>query len=242
MIIVDPHWEKRNLGVDCYEILVEENDTLEDFKYNFEQISVRQYMVIKVPVARFDVMQELTNRGFVFIEGSVSLEHCLDDLKLNNLQKRINKSIAYNLMNDSDHKYVYSQIFEGIFNTDRINLDPFFTTQQAANRYVNWIGDEIKKGACLYNVVYDNQNIGFFILKEIGDGVYYPFLASLFNNHKYSSLGLFVILKILECCLNNKAKLIKTSVSTNNLPALKIHSSLGFQIENITYTYIKHND
>lgn len=54
-------------------------------------------------------------------------------------------------------------------------MDPFFSKEQARNRYINWVMGEAKRGTELLKYVYKGKNIGFFGLREQRDGEFTSF-------------------------------------------------------------------
>ena len=148
--------------------------------------------------------------------------------------------MSYEIATEDDIVFLENELRNGLFETDRIYLDPFFTNDQASNRYINWIKYELSIGTNLYIIKYKDNKIGFFTLKEIGECVYYPLLAGLFNKYKKSGLGFSIIYCPIKETIKRNGKKISTNVSSNNQSAAKIHILLGFQIEKMCYTLIKH--
>lgn len=241
MKIVDAHWEKRNLGVNCHEILVEEKDTFSSFMENEQLLKTTEYLVLKVPVNRFDICAKLPALGFAFVEGSINFELQLKNAVLSPLQERMNKTITYAKMDISDIDYLYNEIRSGIFKTDRILMDLYFTPENAANRYVNWIADELLRDTQVYKIEYKNETIGFFTFKTVAKGIYFPFLAGMYQKFSTSGLGFTTLRKPIDEALKRGGKLIRTYVSTNNLPVVRLHNQQGFNIKKIDYVFVKHN-
>ena len=138
MKVIDAIWEKRNLGVDCREIKIEKDDTIEEIKRELPQ-NESQYTVVKVPSGKFDVMFLLQEMGYTYVESSINLTHDLKDIKLNPIQQRIMDSLSYSMMGKEDIEELFCEIKKGVFSTDRIYIDPHFNHEQATNRYINWI-------------------------------------------------------------------------------------------------------
>ena len=239
MKIIDAFWEQRNLGISCTEVTADEGDTVAGIVEAFSALTA-QYQVIKLPVARYDLMKEVEKAGFSFIEGSMNVIHHLKNIELTGIQKRLNDSISYKEMDQEDILQLYTELQKGVFITDRIYLDTFFSKDKAAQRYVYWLGDEVSRGAQLYKVIYSNYTIGFFIFKETGNGGCYPFLAGLYESAKTPGFGSLLLHKIIEETLQRSLRYISSYISTNNLPVVKVHVAEGFTISNISYVYIKH--
>lgn len=239
MKIVDAFWEKRNLGVTCVEVTIEESDTVAEVDAVLSALD-SQYQVIKIPVGHYDLMATVEKAGFSFIEGSMNVVHHLKNIELQGIQKRLNDSMSYEEMQQEDIVRLYAEIEKGVFVTDRIYLDPAFTKAQAAHRYFNWLSDEVKRGAQLYKVLYKGAPVGFFIFKETTAGGCYPFLSGLYDSVTTPGLGNVVLHKIIEEASRRGMKFISSYISTNNMPVIKVHISEGFTIAQVNYVYIKH--
>jgi len=240
MQVIDALWETRNLGVSCCEISVNHTDStsaLEDVLYSLNA----EYQVVKIPVARYDLIKVLNKANFNFIESSINVTHNLHNIYYDVIKKRMNDSIKSEKMTAHDTEHLNAELKSGIFITDRIYLDTTFTKDMAAQRYIYWIQDECNRGANLYKLVYKGNAVGFFIFKEIGNGGCYPFLSGLYTSFKLPGLGNILLHKIIEEARGRNLKYISSYISTNNIPVIKIHIAEGFSIANINYVYIKHN-
>jgi L-amino acid N-acyltransferase YncA len=237
--IVDAFWEQRNLGVTCTELLLDDGDTVAAVEAALGALT-GQYQVAKVPVARYDLMTAVENKGFSFIEGSMNVVHNLKNIALTGLQKRLNDAVISKEMDEADVGQLYAELKKGVFTTDRVYLDKAFTNEQAAQRYVYWLEDEHARGAQLYKLLYKDQAVGFYIFKETADGGCYPFLSGLYGASTKPGLGNILLHKIIEEAARRGLKSISSYISSNNLPMVKVHISEGFTIANIHYVYIKH--
>ncbi|MDR2650723.1 MAG: hypothetical protein LBC68_00180 [Prevotellaceae bacterium] len=240
MKIIDTYWEKRNLGLDCKEIIFEDSDDIQTIESLQEIFENTGYIVAKLPVARYDLYEKLAEWGFVYIESSINFQINLKNAVLTPLQERLNKSITYAKMGDDDIKVLFEELDKGLFSTDRIYIDYHFSKNQAATRYKNWISDELTRGSEVYKIIYKQAAIGFFTFKEISHDVCYPFLAGLYNTCNNSGLGFTVIRKPIEEALNRGSNYISTYVSTNNLPIARVHFQQGFILHDIKNIFVKH--
>lgn len=236
--VINAVWEKRNLGVDCHEIKIEISDTIDYIKNELPK-NETQYTVVKVPSNRCDLNFLLQELGYKYIESSIHLTHDLKNINLNPIQQRILNSIGYETMDKFDIDKLFCEIEKGIFTTDRIYVDPYFTHEQAANRYVNWISDELDKGCEIFKLTYKNDSIGFFTFKNIGNSTCYPFLSGMYKDYLNSGLGASLAMKYL---LEAKKiyRSISTFISSNNASNLHIHTLIGFVIKDINCIYVKH--
>jgi hypothetical protein len=240
MKIVNAIWERRNLGVTCVEVALEPTDTVRDVKKALAPLEP-QYLVVKVPAGRTHLMLGLSEMGCSFIEAAIHVTRKVDDLELSGIQKRLADSVSYAPMQEGDLQVLWAEIRNGMYDTDRVSLDPHFTREQASNRYIFWIQDEMERGTDVYKLMYKDQSIGYFTMKDLGDGVYYPFLAGMYRSHKNSGLGFNIAYKPLCEIAARGGTSVSTYISTNNDSAVRLHASLGFRFDEITYVYTRHN-
>lgn len=240
MKIIDAIWEKRNLGVSTAEIEIEECDSLEDIKEKINGVN-SQYVVAKVPSGKLDIMFWLEQQGFNFVECSIHVTHSLQNMELSPIQKRIEASVTHEKMAEEDLEQLFYEVRKGLFSTDRVSLDKTFTKEQATNRYVGWINDEISRGCEMFKLIYKDKNIGFFAFKEVEEGVFYPFLAGMYEEYQKTGLGAIFNYKPMKEAKSRNGKKISTYISTNNSNTVRMHVLNGFEFGDIKYIYVKHN-
>ena len=241
MKIVDAVWEKRNLGVDCNECRVDYSDSLQDIKTAIEQIKNTEYAVARIPSNRIDAVQAFQSEGFQFIEAAITLENDLKKIVVPKRLQLLAKSISWEIMNEADLDNLYSEIRGNIFKTDRIILDPYFTKEQAANRYVNWTKDLVSQGNVPYKIMYNNDVVGFVLNKEIKQGVYDGLLAGTYAAFEGTGMGVCIQYAGIKSAMEKDATKYIGHVSANNPAVLKSLEAIGFEIKLIEYIFIKHN-
>ena len=241
MRIIDAVWEKRNLGVECKECVVEHGDTAPEVSKVIFEVEGTEYLVARIPSDRIDLVMLFEKNGYNFIEAAVKLDINLKKMLIPDRVSRLADKIKWQVMNQSDIDNLYSEIDNNIFKTDRIILDPYFTPKQAADRYKYWTMDLIKQGNLPYKVLYDGEVIGFFLNKEISPGIYDGLLAGVYGKYEGSGMGVCIQYAGLEFAKNKNAKKYIGHVSANNPAVLKSLEILGFNIKLIEYVLIKHN-
>lgn len=240
MKIIDAFWEKRNLGVSTTEVTIEKDDSIEEIVSNLKKID-SEYVVVKCHTADVDLNFELAKLGFTFVETLINVTHNLKNVQLDMIQQRIADSVSYQEMDAVDLEQLFSELNKGLFYTDRVYLDSHFPKESAANRYKLWLQDELNRGSQIYKLTYKDKSIGFFIFKDLGDGVAYPFLAGIYPEFQKFSFGSMFIYKPIEEAVKRKFKMISTYVSSNNFNAVNSHVKMGFNIRNMQYVFVKHN-
>lgn len=239
MRVIDAVWEQRNLGVDCAEVILDQGDDVEQLLTNLVDIET-EYTVIKVPVARPDLLMALPKAGYFFIEAITACHHLGVLPPLSPIQNRLMGQLQYAPMVDADVFELYKEIRGGMLKEDRISLDPYFTQDLANNRYIGWINDEIERGSILYKLVFRDQNVGFFNMRNTGNNICNATIGGIYPN--FQKIGLGVGLNYFEIFegIRQGARKICTSFSTNNRGAYAIHLSLGYILDTQYYVFIKH--
>jgi len=241
MRIIDAFWEKRNLGVETKEIILDNNDLLQDLENILNPLSFeRRYIVAKVPVGRPDFIKFLTDKGFCFIESLFEVTLRIEEFELPKAIKRFDDMLMYRkLATNDDFERLGREIKRGVFTTDRIALDPNFGIDIAAIRYVNWIMDEVQNGTEVYEILYKENPIGFFTLKNLSDGKYDNFLAGMYRGRQNNGLGFSMLSKPIIELKKRKAKFYVSHVSSNNLAIMRLDFSFGFSPTNVVYVMTK---
>jgi hypothetical protein len=237
MVVIDAVWEKRNLGLNTIEIVIEPTDTLKDFNLHHYNAD---YEVIKIPIELKDWVFGLQNLGYTFVEVLNNCKFSGNPPILNKIENRMLSNISCSIMDSTEIQLLKKNIFDGMFNTDRISMDPFFGLNIAANRYWGWINDEMNNGAQLFNLKFKNHPAGFFILKKIQNNIFSN-LAGIYNHCQNKGLGLFLNYSEILEGWKMGGEILYTAYSSNNLGADKIHNALRFTIYKQFYVFIKHN-
>ena len=235
MKVIDAFWEERNLGVTCYEIQMELSDKLEAVVKELDSFTERQYMVVKIPSSRYDLLPVFQSRGYYFIETQIRLETIIGpNYQFPNISPALKKlcdRCAVKEMNDTDIEHLYQEIKNGMFDTDRVYIDPFFTPEQAANRYIGWTRDLIAKGDTQYKTIFNGTTFGFF------NGA----LGGVYNEYKGSGMGFCFRYALAQFDQLQGIKKRCVRVSANNPDIFKLHTYFGARIKGFEYVYCKHN-
>jgi len=243
MKIIDAFWEQRNLGVKAFEIVITSENSFEDFVAVEKEILAKnaEYIVVKIPVNLSEYIWGLSNIGYTFIETAFFISLHKDKYIVPAFVARLDRSVDAKLVNKADAvEKVLVRIKDNVFNTDRISMDPYFTDEQGANRYLCWSRDMINNGAELYNVAIKDKDIGFFIVKRIDKKTAYAVLTGLYPEYRRTGLGVLLLKKCLDTIWDLGFIKIETSVASNNLDIIKIDQAFGFGIDNVDYVYVKH--
>lgn len=238
MKVIDAYWEKRNMGIETVEIEIEREDSVEECRKKLADIKAL-YQVVKVPTGMIEMHHMLEDEKFRYMETIVNLRN---DLKINNMtptQCRLLENSGYVKMNEQDIMELFDEIKKGIFTTDRVYLDPLFSREQAQQRYIGWIRDELDRGAELYKAIFRSEAIGFILKRREGNNAII-ILDGMYNKYLDQGIGMFIYFITLKIGKDEGIKYYDTTVSTNNVAALRANIAVGFNIINAKYVFIKH--
>lgn len=245
MKIVDAFWEKRNLGVTCYELQMELADDIQEVAEKIDNLTERQYMVAKIPSSRYDLVRLFQDRGYSFSETAIELEYNYKKLGYSppdiprGLQKICDRC-SWSEMDEADLIQLSDEIKKNMFHTDRIFIDPEFTREQAAQRYDLWAKDIIRQGHIPYKVRIDDKVIGFFLDQKISPKVYHGILGGIYTEYEDTGMGYVFEYAEFMSKLEWGAEKFVASVSGNNPKVLKLYMPFGAEIKRLIYVFIKH--
>ena len=234
MRVVNAIWEKENIGVDCTEILITHEDTIENLSA-LKEINT-DYIVIKLDIANSKLIQPVQALGFKVIEVQHVGFHDNNIPKLPSITSRLATQFTYEIASDEDTELIIQKISDGMFTADRIATDNRFSIAISANRYSRWASHLFKNNAKPYMIKYKNRNIGFFIHQN--DGAFNKgLLGGLFEGQNIPSAGIFLnYLQIVKTFDENK-KGVWMSFSSNNHSLYSINSLLQCSFENSYYVF-----
>ncbi len=240
MKIIDAFWEKRNLGIDTMEFEIESGDTLENIQQTISA-NEKQYNVVKVESGNFNIKNTLYKMGYIQAESMFKLVYNSKISSVTPAVKNIADRITYEPMNDDDIEKMFREIERGMFTTDRIALDPHFSVKIANKRYINWIKDEIEKGACLLKGIYENDVFSFSIYKKLKNNTTFAFLGGTYLDYQSFGLAIPATYKNTRTIASLERGKLISYVSSNNYNSLVCDIAAGYIIKGVADVYIKHN-
>jgi hypothetical protein len=238
MKILDAHWEKRNIGVSCHEVIIEPSDTIKDLT-KLDSLQ-SDYQVIKLPVQKYDLNVFVQQHGFRFIELNFV---CIHDLLVPQLSKPLERMATCFKVLEADEGHlstINGCIASEMFLTDRVAIDPKFGPKLAARRYLGWLEDLLKSGAKVFVMKYKVDTVGFFVMR-CSDTICDAVLGGIFPS--MASGGFGVMLNYLEIitAANLGCKELHGRFSSNNAAIFAINRTLGYKIRPEHYVFIKHS-
>jgi hypothetical protein len=239
MKIINAVWEKRNINLETLEIEVDQSDTWEDLKSAIENLHY-EYLVVKIPPTRTDLMFRVNILGLVFVELTTKAHFSGTQPELGSLQKRVLNALEWGEITPENKEKLFAEISLGLFKTDRVATDPSLGLAKSSARYLGWIDDELNSGAVVYEVTKNKELIGFFLMRKIDSRSSDAILAGLLE--KYQNSGLGFVLNYLEIEQSKKigSTFLHSTFSSNNRGATAVHMSMGYIVDHQHYVYVKH--
>lgn len=244
MKIIDAFWEKRNLNVDVTEVELDKRDIL-DTHLTLSKIaelrSPGRVIYTKIPVGNLNLLHALEDMGFRFLECQIKVSRSLNDYEPPAQMKKTLKNAGVEIVekNERQLRVLLGRITPGMFNTDRICLDPLWGDARedlSAIRYKNWISDIFfNQETVIYYANFFDINLGFGIAKkDQRENSVSLLLGGVFEkgSNPFSSISFMNAPLVL---FKDKISRIKTSVSSNNLPVCKLYDMFCYQIEETLY-------
>lgn len=240
MKVVDAVWEQRNLGIRCAEVELARDDDAGECRARLLKIERDfDYIALKVPTTRADLVWTVNSLDYRFVEDMMFLEHDLHEIKRTPIEQRLYDSVEISEMHDdADFQKLYAEIDQGSFSFDRISNDPYFGPELASKRFHNWLNDERARGAVFIKVERKGEMTGFFTIRDLGDGVYTSALGGTFMKWRKGGMGTNVQTPA-EVKRRGGRKLV-LGVSTNNMIQIRALIRNGFFPTHANHVFVKH--
>lgn len=241
MKVIDCPWELENIGKHTVEIAVESTDI-----FNKESIKSAidgyEYAVIKVDMNKPSFNIGLSGQGFTCMEVQMHVGIEYDDFDFSKIYHLYNDTRFEVVDSESEFHTVMSHIQPGMFSTDRITIDPHFSEALGCRRYKNWLSTEYySQNSLLVKIIYKRENVGFMLVRINKEKVNL-LLNGLYKPYQGKGIGMLtpaspmIFIKQYDLPIKKET----TSISSNNIPVVKLYNRLGFQILNQTYVFVKH--
>ena len=239
MEIRETPWEQRNLNVaSSVEFFVSSEQSEDELAPIWQD--THAYQVLNIDVGNVPALMLAQENGFRLIEAKLNLTRTLSDITLPPLYRRYENVLGYHYAEPAEIRDLLAVVRSGeMFLTDRIALDPFFGTKQSGQRYAYWAEDVLAKDGVAVISIYKDKPVGFEIYSE-NDGKCTNIIGGVFPEYANSSLGFAPLYTELLSQSSRGNKKVSTCVSSNNPSAFKVHEMLGFRLNTISYSLIRH--
>lgn len=236
-------WERENLGVNAYEIMLSREDTPSALAREEERILAlgAEYIVLKTPVNCPALLFGIPKLGYSFVEMVFHVEIRRSDYRMPDNVARFDRGLETVLLTDpTDVERVCGLIRGGLFVSDRVSIDPSFSVKDGGNRYANWLRSMLERGGFLYEVVHKQKPIGFFVICRKDESTVDPVLMGMYDQQGDRGMGALLHKKTLDTCFTHECKRLTSTVVSNNEKVLRVYVNAGATIADTLYTYVKH--
>lgn len=240
---IDCYWELANIGKRTTEITCEKQDAF-DKTLIASLVEGYDYAVVKVPAAMTSFNIGLSEMGFACIEAQMNISKTYADFDFGLTAGVYDDTQYLPVMTDRELNEVLDRITPGMFSTDRISLDPQFGIGVACTRYRNWIRtDYISGRSQLFQVIHKGDYVGFMLIKREGDEIDL-LLNGLYSPYQGKGLGILTPASPLLYARKSEIAVgrVRTSISSNNIPVVKLYNRLHFMLDSLTYVFVKHQE
>lgn len=243
MKTVHATWELDNLGINAYEVRLDESDTPEALAKEEQSLLAQgaQYIVVKTPVNCQSLLFGLPKLGYTYVETVFHVAIKRSEYQMPAVIARFDRGLSVRELDaHEDRERVYGLIRGGIFVSDRVSIDPAFTHAQSGNRYANWLRGMLGRGGKLYEVAQGEKPIGFFVICRVNDDTVDPVLMGLYDEQNDRGMGALLHKKTLDTCFTWECSRLQSTIVSNNAKVLRVYVNAGATITDTLYTYVKH--
>ena len=236
-------WELENIGVNAYEIAMDANDApdlLAEEEARLKALGA-QYIVVKTPVDCPKLLFGLSQLGYTFVEMVFHVMVERQSYHMPQLIARFDRGLSVvRRESEDDLERIFSLIRKGMFVSDRVSIDPAFSVALGGNRYANWLGSMLQKGAYLYEVLSGDRPIGFFVILRKDETTVDPVLMGMYDAQNDRGMGALLHKKTLDTCFTLPCDKLTSTIVSNNAKVLRVYTNAGASITDTLYTYVKH--
>ncbi|WP_261134123.1 N-acetyltransferase [Bacillus sp. Marseille-Q3570] len=218
--IKETPWDKRNFGIDTYELTASSEEALEEAE------KVNGHFTLKVDP--LENKESIVRHGFYYTDTMIEPVCSKDKLKSYD-----HENIRVSRVGDLE---VIMKIAEEVFTYGRFHRDFHIPSKMANMRYANWVKD-----------LYDKDQV-FFLSYEGEMAAFYAYedekilLIGLKKEFMQRGLTKYMIQKACQAQFElGGYSHLKTSISAANLPSLNLFLSLGFKLTRTFDVYHKLN-
>jgi len=239
MQITPAPWEQRNLGLSCDEVTLAPQDDLATVDHGLASLA-SQYQVVKLPCARPDLLLHLQGQGFTVMEVLSTCYHDGQFPPLSRPQTKMLDSLSCAPATVAQSDAIVEHIRAGMFDTDRVAIDPRLGPALAARRYAGWLSDEVARGATVYCLTHKEAPVGFFVMRAGEAQVWHATLGGIFPAYQRYGFGFFMNYLEVAHAMALGAKRVFTGFSSNNPAIAAIHYALGYRLHQQHYVLVRH--
>jgi hypothetical protein len=234
--ILPTPWDSKVLGMASEELLVTHSSDLPALSDYINSSKLEnKFLTIKSEFWSFSLSQLLFENGYVQVEQAFTFQISLMKNMLDGFQ--LPSGVTWGPGQPSDLQYIFDQVERGLFSTDRYSLYPRFGKSVGGLRYVNWLKQELLAGGQINCISNSDGIIAFFSFREV-DGKPFVALSGVMQESRVPGGGLLLHKAIADAADRMGATSITSSVSGNNLPVLRLLTSLGYRLTGTSWIFL----
>lgn len=236
MKVLPTPWDSKILGIASEEILITLSSDLGILSdYINSSKHENKFLTIKSEFWSFDLAKLLFENGYVQVEQAFTFQISLKRNMLDGFQ--LPSGVTWRPGQPSEIQYIFDQVERGLFSTDRYSLYPRFGESVGGLRYVNWLKQELVEGGAINCILNSDGVLAFFSLREVG-GKPFVALSGVMQESRVPGGGLLLHKAIADAAERMGATSITSSVSGNNLPVLRLLTSLGYRLLGTSWVFL----
>ncbi len=239
LVINRTPWDSKVLGLESGELVIAES-----FEHNREEAytaiqnailtSGMGFVSCRVESSRTELVRVLRDSGFRHIENLLTLANSA----VSGFQEASPSHMTPRIVDSGPEIRDIARSLRGLFSSGRFHCDPRIPNQAADRRYFNWIvaGQKSAKHKLMLMENRAGKAVGFFFYEQTEDRVDW-LLNGVFKEFQGMGLSKWVWSAAVSAHARAGVSRIKTRVSAQNKPALKLYPRLGFETTKTESTF-----
>ena len=242
IIYHDTPWDARVLGCrtnEIKEIVFSSEELLHKLIIEFEEFCINEnYLFTNTRINPDDkiLRKVLSDQGFFNTETSSLIERNINNLKQDDIIKKVNFNIRE--YKPEDFEEIQSIAFDE-FSYGRFFEDPYISIENARIRYKNWVIDLLTSSKIIVGEI-NSTVFGFMAFKVEGSDANIM-LGGVKSNYAMFSYP-FWYKFFLELNIKFEIKNVSALISASNIRILNLYSYFGFKFSKTFFGYHKHRN
>lgn len=227
------YWDEAVLGMRATALFSDLSTSVDELRAKLRQLS-GTFVVLKVPVGQGLFQNALKDEGMIFREVQFTFRS--SPVTLQTLRRPSGWSVRTG--EAKDEELVVDWLKGGSISADRYSIDPSIGRLVSGRRYANFLAQELGRGAELRIVERDADRVAFFCIRDFEARPYIA-LSGVSPRCSIPGLGFQLHRFILDDVRDKFNHPLEPVVSSANLPALRIHVHMGYQIIDAVEIYVR---
>lgn len=232
MKIVEAWWEIPSLGLRTIEITLAKGDPPPPAS----STAGFQHLIVKVPTTELATIHALEAEGFRLVECQFTVSRSTKGRLCDDVTERFAKQIAPSSSDTQEaEKVIFPAIRAGLFDSDRIYLDPNWGPRFSSKRYENWVTQMLaepdRARIHLLRLARSGTPVGFTSIRIESEHEAQFVLAGIFGEYQNRGFGAAMVYWSLELAKGYGKSIARTSISASNLRIFGLYSHFDFNFD-----------